>query len=162
MKKLLCMATMLSSAAMFSSASQSAPLDLSPLVPADLVTTITAIGVGQLLPIAGGLIDGNPIVEPILGNAGLAEPLTDLILGGDTLKGLANFYGPVDALLTPLVALTSQDGAAGVLSEPLDLFIGPANGLLETLGGGAESLNGLGNLDRLMGVAEPVLVILTP
>lgn len=118
-------------------------INLAPLVPADLVTSLTGLAVGDLLPIAGELINSAPLSDQLLGGLALGAPLTDLVLGGDSLKGLSNFYGPLDSVLAPVVALTSQDGLGAVLAAPLDILVAPVNPVLATLGGGAQPLNGL-------------------
>lgn len=91
---------------------------LSSFVPADLVTTVTQLGVEQGLPILGSQLAGNPVAEIVFDNFGQAAPLTDLVLGGDTTKGFSEFYGPIDALLGPIVDLTG--GSAGAPLPGLD------------------------------------------
>lgn len=89
-------------------------LDLSPLVPVGLVTDLTSVAVGEALPVLAGLLLNNPLSEPLVDNLGMAKPLTDLLLGGDTLKGLTTLYGPLDAVLLPVVDVTA--GLTSVLT----------------------------------------------
>lgn len=91
----------------FTAIAQAQVPNLSAFVPADLVTTVTQLGVEQGLPIIGSQLAGNPVAEIVFDNFGQAAPLTDLVLGGDTTKGFSEFYGPLDALLGPVVDLTS-------------------------------------------------------
>src|SRR5690606_30843668 len=90
-------------------------LGFSPFVRTDLVTAISNLGVEQGLPAGANLPAGNPLAGVAFENFGLVKPVTDIVLGGDTLKGLSSFYGPLDALLVPVVALTDIGGATGGL-----------------------------------------------
>lgn len=89
-------------------------LDMSPLVPVGLVTDLTSVAVGEALPVLAGLLLNNPLSEPLVDNLGMAKPLTDLLLGGDTLKGLTTLYGPLDAVLLPVIDVTA--GLTSVLT----------------------------------------------
>ena len=119
-------------------------IDLSPLVPVGLVTDLTTVAIGEALPLVAGLLLDSPLSQPLIDNLGAAKPLTDLILGGDTLKGLTTLYAPLDAVLLPVVDLTSgltsvltggQAGSPaggldaiplGFLVDPLDILMGLA------------------------------------
>lgn len=111
-------------------------LDISSLVPTDLVTAITQLGVEQGLPIVGSLVlTDNPLASMILSNTGLAKPVTDLVLGGDTIKGLSALYAPLDMLLLPVVSLTGGgSGATSSLPGLGSLDILPFASLLSTGG----------------------------
>ncbi|WP_022958282.1 hypothetical protein [Spongiibacter tropicus] len=116
-------------------------LDLSPLVPVGLVTDLTSVAVGEALPVLAGLLLNNPLSEPLVNNFGMAKPLTDLLLGGDTLKGLTTLYGPLDAVLLPVVDVTAgltsvltggQAGSpsGGIDAIPLGFLVDPVEILM--------------------------------
>lgn len=85
-------------------------IDVSPLVPTALILPIVSIGVEEGLPVLGNLLTGTPLSEPLLGSFGAAKPVTDLLLGGDTLKGLSDLYAPLDMVLEPLVLTLVEGG----------------------------------------------------
>lgn len=84
--------------------------DVSPFVPTEVILPIIALGVEDGLPVLGNLLTGTPLSGPLFDNFGAAKPITDLVLGGDTIKELTVLYEPLDMALEPLVVIVADGG----------------------------------------------------